>query len=648
MKEITIKSVHAENFKSFKDVSLEFGMKSKVLAKNYTGKSSIADLVSWVLFGKSSTGNVEGKQFKPRRYDKNGVNIDYVDVVAEVVMVIDNVETTIRKVQKQKWVRHTGDSEKTYEGDKTEFFWDGVPTTATEHKKKVADIMDESIFYMLINPATFPSMQWKKQREYLTEHIASITDADVLNLDKYAALKEKVGNKTLEEYRKVVKESIKGYKKKQTEIPIRIDQESNSIQELDFSQEETRLAELEKELQEVDKAIENTSTMYEEKNLISMELAAIKSEMIELESVEKDRLNKKRSEIQDKVYAADISLNDVKIKLRDVERENEERQHTIDSYKKMQDATRDKYNVIAKQTFNEDELICPTCGQSYPEEKRNELIQAFADNQNKTLKDLIDKGNANKKVIEDTQLLIDSSKEEIEKLKTSLEECEKEKEKLTKELDGIKTDIIPNEIEGWLELRDKYDSLEEKLQSIDVSDADRLKSELKEKKNTIQSEIDGVKSKLALKDVMQQKKQTVEKLTKELQDVSQSLAEAETLDMDIENCIREKMDMLSEKINSMFKVVKWKLFDQLKNGGWEEVCVCQINGSDYGDNTTSTTERMMAGMDIIRTLQELNDVRVTIFLDDADLYNDFNIPDMESQIIKLCVSDDDELKVEVE
>ena len=106
------------------------------------------------------------------------------------------------------------------------------------------------------------------------------------------------------------------------------------------------------------------------------------------------------------------------------------------------------------------------------------------------------------------------------------------------------------------------------------------------------------------------------------------------------------MDMLTEKINPLFKVVKWKLSNQLKNGGWEECCVCQINGSDYGDNTTSTTERMMAGMDIINTLQELNEVKAPILLDDADLYNDFNIPEMDCQVIKLCVSEDDVLRVE--
>ena len=648
MKEIVLKSVHAENFKTFKEVDLSFDKNSKVYAKNYTGKSSIADLVSWVLFGKSSTGNVEGKNFHPRRYDKNGINIDHVDVIGEIVLCIDGTDTTIRKVQKQKWVRHKGDAEKTYEGDSTEFYWDTVPTTPTEHKKKVKDILDESVFYLLINPDTFAAMPWKKQREYLAEHIGNITDADALNLEEFADLKEKIGKKSLEEFQKVTKEAIKGFEKKKKEIPVRIDQESKSIQEVDFSSEETRLAELEKELSETETAIENTSTMYEEKNRISTKMAEIKGKMVDLEAAEKDRLTRVRSELQDKIYAAGDAFNEARNKMKDIERDNEERQRTIDSYKKMQDVTRDKYNTIAKQAFDESELICPTCGQSYPEEKQNELRQAFEDNKKKTLKSLIDEGNANKNVIEDTQSLIDSTADEIEQLKAEMVKHNGEKTNLTNELESIITDIVPTEIDGWQELRDQYNELGKKMQGIDVSDADKLKSELKEKKAGIQSEIDSVKSKLALKDVMKEKERTIKALEEELQDVSVKLADAETLDNEIKKCIQAKMDMLSEKINAMFKVVKWKLFSKLKNGGWEECCVCQINGSDYGDNTTSTTERMMAGMDIINTLQELNDVKAPIFLDDADLYNDFNVPDMDCQIIKLCVSEDDELRVEVD
>ena len=108
------------------------------------------------------------------------------------------------------------------------------------------------------------------------------------------------------------------------------------------------------------------------------------------------------------------------------------------------------------------------------------------------------------------------------------------------------------------------------------------------------------------------------------------------------------LSQLREKINDKFKIVKWKLFEQQKNGGIAETCVCMVNGSQYGENTTSATERMIAGMDIIRTLQDIYKVKAPIFLDDADLYNSWNIPLMDCQLIKLCVSDDENIRVERE
>lgn len=646
MKEIVLKAVHGENFKTFKAVDLSFEKNSKVYAKNYTGKSSIADLVSWVLFGKSSTGNVEGKNFHPRRYDKNGINIDHVDVIGEIVLCIDGTDTTIRKVQKQNWVRHKGDAEKTYEGDSTEFFWDTVPTTPTEHKKKVKDILEESVFYLLINPDTFPAMPWKKQREYLTEHIGNITDADALNLEEFAGLKEKIGKKSLEEFQKVTKEAIKGFEKKKKEIPVRIDQESKSIQEVDFSVEETRLAELEKELSETETAIENTATMYEEKNRISVEMAEVKSKMVNLEMSEKARITRERSELQDKIYAAGNAFNVARNKMKQIEMANEKTASIIAVYQEDIDSIRDKYNAKAKETFDESTLTCPTCGQSFPEGKQQEMKQHFEGEKKNTLRKFLADAENRKKQIEESQAEIDATADEIERLKAETVKCNGEKTKLMQELDAINTEIVPEKIDGWSALRDKYNALGQELQGIDVSEADKLKANLKEKRSGIQSEIDGIKSKLGLKTVMEQKHQTIKALEEELQDVSVNLAEAETIDNEIKKCIQAKMDMLSEKINPLFKAVKWKLFNQLKNGGWEECCVCQINGSDYGDNTTSTTERMMAGMDIINTLQELNEVKAPIFLDDADLYNDFNIPEMGCQVIKLCVSEDDVLRVE--
>ena len=58
--------------------------------------------------------------------------------------------------------------------------------------------------------------------------------------------------------------------------------------------------------------------------------------------------------------------------------------------------------------------------------------------------------------------------------------------------------------------------------------------------------------------------------------------------------------------------------------------------------------RIVAGLDIIQSLSELYGVTAPIFIDNAESLNEFNVPDMVEQMILLSVSDDCELKVEVE
>ena len=154
-----------------------------------------------------------------------------------------------------------------------------------------------------------------------------------------------------------------------------------------------------------------------------------------------------------------------------------------------------------------------------------------------------------------------------------------------------------------------------------------------------------MKESLALEKVIEQSKDNIEALKVEMQEVTQKVADCEKLESQIEKFNRAKMDLLSEKINDKFKLVSWKLFEQQKNGRFAETCVCMLNGSSYGENTTSATERMMCGMDIISTLQDIYQVKAPIFLDDADLYNTWNIPKMDCQLIQLCVSQDKDIVI---
>ena len=104
------------------------------------------------------------------------------------------------------------------------------------------------------------------------------------------------------------------------------------------------------------------------------------------------------------------------------------------------------------------------------------------------------------------------------------------------------------------------------------------------------------------------------------------------------------MMKISDSINQHFKTVNFKLFDMQLNGGMKECCECTVNGVPY--STLNSGHRIIAGLDIIQSLSELYGVTAPIFTDNAESINEFNIPNMDSQMIMLCVSDDKDLVVE--
>ena len=640
-----------ENFKKFKDQTIEFGEKAtSIFGQNYRGKSSVADSFSWVLFNKSSTGNTEGSQFRPRRYDENGVNIDHVDVVVELLLSIDGNEVKIKKTQSQKWVRHHGEDFDSYTGDETKYEWNDVPVTATEHKKKVEEIISEEVFRMISNPAAFPSLKAKEQREFLLKNVANITDKDVFEAHpEFEKVRTAMGSNTLEELTAKNKKAMKEYAEKQKEIPVRIDQESKRVEDVDFSEKEKELKKLQTELTANEEKIEDAGKAYEKLNELKAQKARFESELTQIKRSVQEEDADKRREFQKAIDTASNEFNRL-----------HERQKTLESAVQIDEARiksldteianiREKYKAEMAKELDENAYICPTCGQEIPAEQRETIKAEFEQKKADQLQFLNEAGTLISKQINETKESMDKRLKEIEDIKTKKVDANAKMTKVMQELEDFNNapnDVINNK--DFLYAKEQIEKLEKEIAEVDTKDADELKAKLKEERATIQTAIDKVKEELALKSVVEKSKETIEELKAEMVEVTQSLANCEQLESAIDKFNRAKMDMLSERINGKFKVVKWKLFELQKNQKYAEVCVCMINGSCYGENTTSATERMMAGMDIISTLQNIYEVEAPIFLDDADLYNDWNIPGMNSQLIKLCVSEDSELRIEVE
>ena len=103
--------------------------------------------------------------------------------------------------------------------------------------------------------------------------------------------------------------------------------------------------------------------------------------------------------------------------------------------------------------------------------------------------------------------------------------------------------------------------------------------------------------------------------------------------------------MLENTINANFKMVEFKLFNELINGGIEETCEATVNGVPYA--SVNNAGKINAGLDIINALQKIYEVSAPIFIDNAEAVVDFLNND--AQLIKLYVSaEDKKLRIEKE
>ena len=110
-----------------------------------------------------------------------------------------------------------------------------------------------------------------------------------------------------------------------------------------------------------------------------------------------------------------------------------------------------------------------------------------------------------------------------------------------------------------------------------------------------------------------------------------------------ETFIRSKVKLLEEKINSRFKLARFRLFAEQVNGGLAECCDVTHNGVPYG--SMNNAARIQCGLDIIKTLSEHHGLACPIFLDNRESV--VEIPEMAAQVISLIVSEKDKaLRVE--
>ena len=313
---------------------------------------------------------------------------------------------------------------------------------------------------------------------------------------------------------------------------------------------------------------------------------------------------------------------------------------------------------VPLEPLSESATVCPTCGQELPEDVKKKNIadyearkKAHENDYNKRKADF--ETEHNKKLADITKAGSEAAKfrdEAKEKLETfgrsartyeqKIEEAKRAYGEEKEKLDKFPKVADVSENEEYKATNEKISALEKEINELASEATD--KTELEAKKSILKDEISEIAGKILAADNTKVKADIAE-YEEKVVETGQNMAKEDHLIALTEDFVRAKMNMISDKINALFKLVKWKLFQNLENGGMRETCVCTVNGIDYPE--VNAGHKILAGLDIIDTLSGLCGARLPIFIDSAGELNTFNLPKMENQIILLKVTDDKELKV---
>lgn len=638
-----IKSITLQNFKGCKDKTYSFdGKNAAVSGANATGKTTIVDAFWWCLFNKDSLGN---EKFSIRPLDVDGKQIDNVEIKVSVVLDIDGMEKEFTKTQKQKWVKKRGSDVTELQGNVNLYEIDGYPKAEKDYKTAISEIVSEDVFKMITNPTYFPSLKWKEQREILMRFVSEASDYELASGNPaFAGLLDELQKApSTDDIKAKYQKALTEWKKKQVEIPVRIDEAEKSKVDIDVAELELQKNGLKEQIAEVKAKREDISKQAEEYQKLSDGILELKFSMNDLQRKANEELFRKRREIENKISDKKFLAKQTESTIADTERDIKREKDNIVAGEDSLTKARKKWKTENERVFDENSLICTYCGQEYPTEKKEQLRTEFETHKSKRLKDITFEGNVAKQCLDETKEKLANLEAELPQRKESLEMLNTAIADLEKQLSELPESV---DIDGTDEVLDITLQIAEKQMALDkMKDTENYGRELSLNLSDLQFQLMDCEKEIALAQKNVEIDERISELQAEQKDVAQKVADQEKMLYLLEQFIRYKMDSVSDSINGKFEMANFILFKNLINGGLQETCECEYKGVPY--SSLNSAAKIQCGLDIVRSLQRLYNSYLPVFIDNRESCTD--IPTMDCQVINFYVSPNDkEIRVELD
>lgn len=661
--------MHIQNFKGCKDRTIEFGEKTRISGANATGKTTIFDAFTWLLFGKDSLGSSD---FEIRPLDIDGNMINNIEISVEAKISVDGDEYDLKKVQKQNWVKKRGTDTRELQGNVNEFDINGYPKSQKEFKEFISGIVKEDVFNLITNPSAFNALHWEEQREILMKIVGCPSNVEIAKTfgEKYALLIPELKIASTDDILKKYKKARIELKKDEKEIPPRIDEASKSLVIADVGALEIEKSAKEVALQKVEDELSGGNGKLGEINSKRQEIMNLKFRISEIQNEENQKLFDKSKALRDDLVAKEDTLRSIKREIADTNSEihsvHSKYEWSVKEVKRLQEEWKAEKaktfpEMVPMEPIPDSASVCPTCGQDLPEDVIQKNIENYEKKKQayeaKYTNDFIQFKERKKNKISEietagTEAATDRDKyksreEELRKsmvkLDSKLVEAQKNYDSAQEELDRYPKTADISEKAEYLATIEKISVLEKEIESMSSDTSGR--TELEAKKAVLKDEITEIAGKILAADNTKTKKRIAE-LEAEQKEVGQKIANQEKMINLTDDFIRSKSAMVAADVNKKFNVVSFKLFEDQINGGLKETCECTVNGVPL--SSLNNGHRIIAGLDIIQSLSNLYEVSCPVFIDNSEAVNEVNSPEMNAQMIHLAVTKDKELKIESE
>jgi len=647
-----IKSLRLENFQGIPRAEFSFeGLNASIYGDNATGKTTVFNAVTWLLFDKASTG---AKNFTPKTKGADG-DLHNLDHSAEATFIMPTGEiATFRKVYHEVWKKKRGSSAEEFDGHTVDYYIDGVPMKEKQYTETLQNYCGGiERMKILTMPDYFAEvLPWDERRKILIDLCGDVTDADVISssdalkdIDNYL---RKPGTAdqfySVEEYKKIASVRKGEINKQLQALPGRIDEARRAVLEADgltFPQIQERIEKLAKQRQQLMEhraGLLNSGTAVTEAKKKTAEAEAALNEARNAYLSSSGNAN---AEIIEEISNLQTLLGKSKNQAAELRQQASEFRRAADRMTDQRQALLRDYAETQALMWDEAQETCPACGQRLPADRIDELKNAFNQHRSDRLMAINERGQA-----ECSSSMIEDAIAQAEKAE-SIAEANDTEVKLTQERIKALNDRLSEQPK--FELTEEYFTLsknvtlarmaEKEAKEVGAPDTSVIDQQILDLGNALEEDRQ-IKARIEQAEAQQRR-------IAELEDQEKQMgAEYETLEYGIWLCdefTKAKVKMLTSRIDGKFENVRFRLFQEQLNGGVKDDCEVLIPG-DGGRlvpySFANNAARINAGLEIIGALSAHWKMEMPVFIDNAESVTHLTRNPF-TQTIRLVVSESD-------